>query len=53
VTRFAGQIMDGGATRKRLQIPPIEYPIIWVDMTSSHWSVLGKKPSKKGRKESE
>ena len=38
VTRFAGQIIDGGATRKRLQIPPIEKPISCVDMTNSHWS---------------
>jgi hypothetical protein len=38
VTRFVGQIIDGGATRKRLQIPPIEKPISWVDMTNSHWS---------------
>ena len=42
--------MDGGATRKRLQNPPIEYPIIWVDMTSSHWSVWGQEAVKKNPK---
>jgi hypothetical protein len=36
VTRFTGQIMDGGATRNRLHMPPIEKPISWVDMTSIH-----------------
>jgi hypothetical protein len=36
VTRFAGQIIEGGETRKRLQIPPIEKPISWVDMINSH-----------------
>jgi hypothetical protein len=41
VTRRLGQIIDGGATRKRLQMPPIEKPISWVDMTNSHWSVSG------------
>jgi hypothetical protein len=40
VTRFVGQIIDGGETRKRLQTPPIEKPISWVDMTNSHWSVF-------------
>ena len=44
-TRLAGQIMDGGATRMRLHRPPIEKPISWVDMTSSHWSGFdNKKP---------
>jgi hypothetical protein len=47
-TRFWGQIMDGGATRKRLQMPPIEKPISWVDMTSNHWSVFGKETDQKG-----
>ena len=27
VTRFAGQIIDGGATRKRRAMPPMEKPI--------------------------
>lgn len=27
-------LMDGGATRKRRAIPPIEKPISWVDITS-------------------
>ena len=27
VTRFVGQIMDGGATRNRRAIPPMEKPI--------------------------
>jgi hypothetical protein len=40
--------MDGGATRKRLQMPPIEKPISWVDMTSNHWSVLGQETDQKG-----
>jgi hypothetical protein len=40
--------MDGGATRKRLQMPPIEKPISWVDMTSNHWSVFGKETDQKG-----
>lgn len=40
VARLSGQIIDGGATRKRLQIPPIERPISVVDMTNNHWSVL-------------
>lgn len=40
IARFSGQIIDGGSTRKRLQIPQIEKPISWVDMTSSHWSVM-------------
>ena|SRR5216684_1931442 len=48
VTRFEGQIMDGGATRKRLQMPPIEKPINWVDMTSNHWSVFGQETDHKG-----
>ena len=48
VTRVPGQIMDGGATRKRLQMPPIEKPISWVDMTSNHWSVFGKETDQKG-----
>ena len=39
--RFAGQIMDAGATKMRLQMPAIEKPISWVDMTNSHWSVFG------------
>jgi len=46
--RFEGQIMDGGATRKRLQMPPIEKPISWVDMTSNHWSVFGKETDEEG-----
>jgi hypothetical protein len=45
--RFTGQIMDGGATRKRLQMPPTEYPISWVDMTSNHWSVFGQETDQK------
>ena len=48
LTRFVGQIMDGGATRKRLQMPPIEKPISWVDMTSNHWSVFGQETDQKG-----
>jgi len=40
--------MDGGATRKRLQMPPIEKPINWVDMTSNHWSVFGQETDHKG-----
>jgi hypothetical protein len=40
--------MDGGATRKRLQMPPIEKPISWVDMTSNHWSVFGQETDQKG-----
>jgi hypothetical protein len=44
VTRLPGQIMDEGVTRKRLQIPAIEKPISWVDMSNSHWSVLAMKP---------
>jgi hypothetical protein len=47
-TRFPGQIMDGGGTRKRLQMPPIEKPISWVDMTSNHWSVFGQETNQKG-----
>jgi hypothetical protein len=47
-TRVPGQIMDGGATRKRLKMPPIEKPISWVDMTSNHWSVFGKETDQKG-----
>jgi len=30
--------MDGGCTKKRRQIPPIEKPISCVDITSIHWS---------------
>ena len=40
VARLSGQIIDEGATRKRLQIPPIEKPISRVDIINSHWSVL-------------
>ncbi len=47
-TRFEGQIMDGGATRKRLQMPPIDKPISWVDMTINHWSVFGQETNQKG-----
>ena len=32
-------LMDGGWTRKRRAIPPIENPMSWVDITSIHWSV--------------
>ncbi len=31
-------LIDGGATRNRRVMPPIEKPISCVDMTSSHWS---------------
>ena len=47
-TRIPGQIMDGGATRKRLEMPPIEKPISWVDITSNHWSVFGRETDQKG-----
>ena len=46
--RLVGQIIDGGVTRKRLQMPLIEKPISWVDMTNSHWSILGMKRSING-----
>ena len=45
MARYGGHIMDAGATRIRWQMPPIEKPISWVDMTNSHWSVLVKNPS--------
>ena len=48
VTRFAGQIMEGGATRKGLQMPPIEKPISWVDITSSHWTIFRQETDQKG-----
>ena len=47
-TRVSGQIMDGWATRKRLQMPPNEKPISWVDITSNHWSVFGQETHQKG-----
>jgi hypothetical protein len=31
-----------------LQMPPIEKPISWVDMTSNHWSVFGQETDQKG-----
>ena len=34
-------LMEGGETRNRLAIPPMENPIIWVDMTTNHWSICG------------
>jgi hypothetical protein len=27
----------------RLQMPPIEKPISWVDTTNNHWSAFGEK----------
>ena len=30
--------MDGGWTKKRRKTPPIEKPMSWVDITTSHWS---------------
>ena len=38
LTRFAGQIIDGGETRNLLAMPPMEKPISWVDITTIHWS---------------
>jgi hypothetical protein len=45
MARSMGHIMDAGATRIRWQMPPIEKPISWADMTNNHWSVLVTNPS--------
>jgi hypothetical protein len=45
MARNVGHIIDAGATRTRWQMPPIEKPISWVDMTNNHWSVLVRNPS--------
>lgn len=37
-TRLRGQIIDGGDTRKRRAMPPIEKPMSCVDITRNHWS---------------
>ena len=48
MSRDAGEtgddvLIDGGETRNRLAIPPMENPIIWVDMTTNHWSICALK----------
>ena len=32
-------LMEGGDTKKRRQMPPMEKPMSCVDMTMSHWYV--------------
>lgn len=43
-------LMDGGCTKNRRAIPPIEYPIICVDMTTIHWSREERMVNEVGRK---
>lgn len=50
-TRVTGQIIEGGDTRKRRAIPPMEKPISCVDITTNHWSRTKFWSSRSQRKE--